>query len=116
MHTGHWSAGGLEPTLDVLKETKGNAAAKVAHSPVLPQDHPTLDNTEIKFNFPPTDAAIRDKHLYECFHGWLESGLKSGSVVPSPPAQIEGGGLDGLNAAIDKLKAGVSGAKIVVSI
>ncbi|KAK4935032.1 hypothetical protein LTR10_023844 [Elasticomyces elasticus] len=117
LHTAHCVVtGGLQPTLDVLRETKGNAAAKVAHSPVLPPDHPTLDNTEITFNFPSMDKAIRDKHMYQCFHGWLQDGLKSGSVVPSPSIQVEDGGLEGLNPALDKLRAGVSGTKIVVPI
>ncbi|KAK3938337.1 chaperonin 10-like protein [Diplogelasinospora grovesii] len=117
LHTAHCVVeGSLQPTLDVLKETKGDAVAKVAHSPVLPPDHPTLDNTEITFNFPPMDPVARDKHMYQCFHGWLQGGLKSGSVVPSPSVQVEGGGLEGLNAALDTLKVGVSGRKIVVPI
>ncbi|KAJ7762983.1 putative zinc binding dehydrogenase [Mycena metata] len=97
-------------------ETKGDAAAKVAHSPPLPADHPTLDKTEITFNFPPLDPAARAKNLYECFHGWLAPRLQSGSVVPSSHIQVEGGGLHGLNEALDKLRAGVSGTKIVVPI
>ncbi|KGO73771.1 Polyketide synthase, enoylreductase [Penicillium italicum] len=117
LHTAHCVVvGGLQPTLDVLKETKGDGAAKVAHSPVLPADHPTLENTTITFNFPSMDSAERSKHMYQCFHGWLKDGLKSASVVPSPALQIEDGGLEGLNPALDKLKAGVSGAKIVLSI
>lgn len=56
LHTAHCVVnGGLQPSLDVLKETKGDAVAKVAHSPVLPPDHPTLDNTEITFHFPSMD-------------------------------------------------------------
>lgn len=106
----------LQPVLDVLKEVKGTAAASVAHSPVLPEDHPTLENTTIQFNFPSMDPSARDKHMYDCFHGWLAPALKSGSVVPSPAIQKEGGGLEGVNAALDKLKAGVSGTKIVVPI
>ncbi|KAL2784108.1 chaperonin 10-like protein [Aspergillus keveii] len=117
LHTAHCVVdGGLQPTLDVLRETKGDEAAKVAHSPVLPPDHPTLDNTQITFNFPPMDPAARDQHVHQCFHGWLADSLKSGSVVPSPSLQVESGGLEGLNAALDKLRAGVSGTKIVVSI
>ncbi|KAL6696869.1 GroES-like protein [Trichoderma pleuroticola] len=90
--------------------------AKVAHSPVLPEGHPTLDNTQITFNFPSMDEAVRNKHFYEVFHGWLSSGLKSGAIVPSPNIQIEGGGLGGVHGALDKLKHGVSGTKIVVPI
>ncbi|KAL7918444.1 GroES-like protein [Trichoderma austrokoningii] len=106
----------LQPTLDVLKETKGEDAARVAHSPVLPQHHPTLDNTTILFNFTPLDQAARDGNIYQCFHGWLAEGLNSNIVVPSPLIQIEAGGLEGLNSALDKLKAGVSSTKIVVPI
>lgn len=108
--------GALQPILDVLKETKGDAPAKVAHSPMLPEGHPTLENTTIIFNFPTMEKADRDKHVYKVFHEWLAGGLKSGSVVPSPKVQVEGGGLEGLNPALDKLKAGVSGTKIVVPI
>ncbi|MCJ1328547.1 hypothetical protein MMC10_005224 [Thelotrema lepadinum] len=108
--------GSLQPTLDVLKATKGDGSVKVVHSPVLPPDAPTLDWAEIKFNFPPMDPTERDQHVYKCFHGWLAAGLKAGTVVPSPRIQIEAGGLEGLNKALDTLKAGVSGTKIVVQV
>lgn len=62
------------------------------------------------------DTAVRDKHIQQCFQGWLQAGLKSGSVVPSPDLQVEVGSLEGLNLALDKSKAGVSGTKIVVPI
>ena len=108
--------GALQPTLDVLKTTKGNAVAKVAHSPLLLPGAPTLDGVEIKFNLPPMDPAERNEHIYKCFHIWLQNGLKSGTVVPSPRVQVEVGGLEGLNKALDTLKAGVSGTKIVVQV
>ncbi|KAK3372909.1 putative zinc binding dehydrogenase [Lasiosphaeria ovina] len=118
LHTSHCVViGSLQPTLDVLKETKGASAARVVYSPPLPPDHPTLDGVEIKWNFPPMQSeVVLNKHMYECFHGWLRNGLESGTVVPSPPVQIEDGGLEGLNAALDKLKVGVSGRKIVLQI
>ena len=34
--------GSLQPTLDVLKKTKGDATASVAYSPPLPPNHPTF--------------------------------------------------------------------------
>ncbi|KXX73817.1 Zinc-binding alcohol dehydrogenase domain-containing protein cipB [Madurella mycetomatis] len=117
MHTAHCViADGLQPILDVLKETKGDSPAKVAHSPVLPPDHPTLENTQIVFTMLPMDAGARDKLIHEYFQVWLNDGLQSGSIVPSPSIKVEGGGLEGLNAALDKLKGGVSGTKIVVPI
>jgi len=110
--------GGLQPTLDVLRETKAaDAKAKVVYSPALPADHPTLENTEIKFNFPPVlmDAEGRSGHFGRCMR-WLEQGLAEGVVVPSPRIQVEGSGLGGINGALDKLREGVRGTKIVVLI
>lgn len=108
--------GSLQPTLDVLKATKGNAVAKVAHAPPLLPGAPTLEGVEINFVLPPMDPAERSDHMYKCFHIWLRDGLKSGTVVPSPRVQVEAGGLEGLNKALDTLKAGVSGTKIVVQV
>jgi len=108
--------GSLQPTLDVLKATKGDEIAKVAHTAPLLPGAPTLDGAEIKFNLPPMDPAERNEHMYKCFHVWLQSGLKSGTVVPSPRFQVETGGLEGLNKALDTLKVGVSGTKIVVKV
>ena len=108
--------GSLQPTLDVLKTTKGDAVAKVAHTPALLPGGPTLDGAEIKFNLPSMDPAERNEHIYKCFHVWLQNSLKSGTVVPSPRVQVEAGGLEGLNKALDTLKAGVSGTKIVVQV
>ncbi|KAL8759695.1 MAG: hypothetical protein Q9199_000567 [Rusavskia elegans] len=106
----------LQQTLDVLKLTKGDGPAKVAHAPLLPEDAPTLEGTEIKFTFPPTDPDERNKHIYKCFNIWLKDGLSSGAVVPSPRIQLVPGGIGGLNDALDTLKAGVSGTKVVVSV
>ncbi|KAI1329925.1 GroES-like protein [Xylariaceae sp. FL0255] len=102
----------MQPCLDVLKETKGDKAAKLTFSPPLPKELPTLDNTEIKWNFP--DMANMKTHYQKVYHELLQNGLKNGSIVPSPPVQVEAGGLEGINAAMDKLTAGVSLTKIVV--
>ena len=117
LNKAHIAAGdGLQAALDVLRETKGDGSAKVAHAPLLPEGHPTLKNTEITFVAPLVDEKERRERMREAFHGWLYEGLKSGGVVPSPRVKVEGGGLEGLNAALDKLKGGVSCAKIVVPI
>jgi D-arabinose 1-dehydrogenase-like Zn-dependent alcohol dehydrogenase len=108
--------GSLQPTLDVIKNIKGDTVVKVAHAPPLLPGAPTLEGADIRFVLPPTDAVKRSDHIYKCFHGWLQNGLNSGSVVPSPRIQVEAGGLEGLNEALDILKGGVSGTKIVVPI
>ncbi|KAI4283247.1 MAG: hypothetical protein L6R38_002289 [Xanthoria sp. 2 TBL-2021] len=106
----------LQQTLDVLKLTKGDGPAKVSHAPLLAEDAPTLEGTEINFTYPPTDPDERNKHIYKCFNIWLKDGLSSGAVVPSPRIQVVPGGIGGLNDALDTLKAGVSGTKVVVSV
>ena len=108
--------GALPPTLDVLKETKGDVVAQVAYCPPIFPGDPTLEGVEITFVQPPQDPQERSEHLRKCFQVWLEEGLKSGTVVPSPKIKVMEGGLGGLNAALDHLKAGVSGTKIVVPV
>ncbi|KAF2220583.1 quinone reductase [Elsinoe ampelina] len=109
--------GGLEPTLEVLKATKDNGVkAVVSHSPMLPEGHPTLDNTEIKFNFPPASPKERDAHFADVFQGWLAGKFEAGSVVPSPPVEVVGRGLKNLNEALDVVRGGVSLKKIVISL
>ena len=108
--------GGLQPTLDVLALTKGEERAKVAHAALLPENHPTLDGTEIIFTFPPTDADQRSEHMHKCFKIWLRDALQSGRIVPSPRIQVVDGGLDNLNEALNLLSAGVSGTKLVVTV
>ncbi|KAI8629362.1 hypothetical protein F5Y19DRAFT_475351 [Xylariaceae sp. FL1651] len=75
-------------------------------------DYPTLDNTEIKWNF--LDGENEDQHYQKVFHEVLQDGPKTRSIFPSPPVEVEASGLEGLNAAMDKLKASASLAKIVV--
>lgn len=108
--------GSLQPTLDVLEKTKGDAIAKVAYAPPLLPGAPTLEGADIKFVLPPMEAAERNDHVFKCFHVWLSDGLEASTVVPSPRIQVEAGGLEGLNKALDTLKAGVSGTKIVVQV
>lgn len=118
MQTAHVvCTGGLDPTLEILKATKDDSVpAKVSHSPMLPENCPTLDNTEIKFNFPSMDKVARDAHISDSFQGWLAEGLKAGTVVPSPPVEVVGKGLESVNKALDAVRAGVSCKKVVVSL
>ncbi|KAL4937924.1 hypothetical protein BDV06DRAFT_232245 [Aspergillus oleicola] len=106
----------LTPILDVLKEVKGDEAAKIAYAPVLPDDAPTVEGIEAKFAFPPTEPDALRKRFAQIFGDWLSNRLAAGEVVPSPHVQVVEGGLDGLNKALDVLKGGVSGAKVVVSL
>jgi NADPH:quinone reductase-like Zn-dependent oxidoreductase len=50
------------------------------------------------------------------YNNFLESALADGVVKPAPPADVVGHGVESMQKAVDKLKAGVSGAKIVVTL
>ena len=54
-----------------------------------------MEGVEITFNLPPMDPAERDAHCREVFHVFLQDGLQSGDVVPSPRIQVEEGGVRG---------------------
>jgi len=53
------------------------------------------------------------KAVYEDF---LPKALASGHVIPFPPAEVVGHGLDAIQEACKKQKAGVSAKKIVVTL
>ncbi|KAK3186831.1 hypothetical protein K4F52_004275 [Lecanicillium sp. MT-2017a] len=104
----------LQPTLDVIRQTKGDKTAKVAHAPLLPADVQAPDGVEVKFTFPPTDPDEKKRHMRECFGVWLDASLRAGDVVPSPKVEVVPGGLGGVNEALDRLRSGVSATKLVI--
>lgn len=106
----------LQQTLDVLALTKGDALARVAHAPLIPENAPSLENVEIKFTHPPAEEDARNRHIRQCYHGWLKDGLESGQVIPSPRIHTIAGGLIKVNEALDALRAGVSATKVVVTL
>ncbi|KAL3471852.1 chaperonin 10-like protein [Aspergillus californicus] len=109
--------GTLQSVFDVLKETRGDEPAKVAHAPPLFPDAPKCEGVDVQFVLPPMEETARTEYMYQVFQGWLKEGLAAGTVVPSPRVQVEGErGLEGLNAALDVLSKGVSGVKIVVRV
>ena len=59
----------------------------------------------------------QDKALGKAIYGdFLPEALKSGRVKPAPKADVVGHGVEHIQAAVDKLKAGVSGSKVVVTL
>lgn len=50
------------------------------------------------------------------FNEWLSDRLEDGTVVAAPPVEIVPGGVGGAQAALDKLKAGVSAVKLVLAV
>jgi NADPH:quinone reductase-like Zn-dependent oxidoreductase len=50
------------------------------------------------------------------FNGYLQECLANGSIVSAPQFQVVPGGIQAAQNALDKLKAGVSGTKLVVTV
>lgn len=50
------------------------------------------------------------------FNEYLEKTLMDGSIVSAPKVELVPGGIDGLQKALDRSKAGVSGRKLVVEV
>lgn len=50
------------------------------------------------------------------YRDFLPQALANGSFVPAPPPKIVGQGLEALQTALETLKSGVSGAKVVVTL
>ncbi|KAL4807610.1 chaperonin 10-like protein [Aspergillus unguis] len=110
----------LQPVLDVLEAlgqvNGGGKTARVGHAPPLFPGHATLDGVDVRFSQPPGDPSARDEFIRRVFQDWVRPGLQGGTVVPSPRVRAIPGGLGGLDEALDVLKEGVSGTKLVVTI
>jgi NADPH:quinone reductase-like Zn-dependent oxidoreductase len=50
------------------------------------------------------------------FNDYLQNSLKKGNIVPAPKVEVAGGGIAAAQKVLDKLKAGVSGKKLVVTL
>lgn len=50
------------------------------------------------------------------FNDYLQNALQNGSIVPAPKIEVAGWGIAAAQKVFDKLKAGVSGKKLVVTL
>ncbi|MCJ1470083.1 hypothetical protein MMC07_008728 [Pseudocyphellaria aurata] len=108
------AVGDLKPCLDILKEFKEKGDLKVASAPRLPENAPSEEDVEIKFVMAPNDAKERAEHFHFIFGVWLKEKLETGEFVPSPKIKVVEGGLEAAQKALDELKSGVSGTKLVL--
>lgn len=90
---------------------------RVASAPVLKDFVPELiAEGGVKVTFvvnPQEDLLGFAEWVYQ---NWLKKNLANGEYIPSPKVTVVEGGLEGLNEALDKLKKGVSGTKLVVEV
>jgi len=110
------AAGSLQSCLDILKESKGEGTAKLATAIPLSEDSPTVEGVEVKFVSAPEDEKERDEHFHFVFGVWLKEKLEKKEFVPSPRVKVIEGGLESVNKALDELKGGVSGVKLVLEV
>jgi NADPH:quinone reductase-like Zn-dependent oxidoreductase len=106
----------LEPCLEVLKESKGSGTAKLAYARPLAPDSPQAEGVEVKFISSPSDEAERTEFFHFVCNVWLKEKLEKGQFVPSPKIEVVPGGLQSANKALDQLKKGVSGTKLVLEL
>ncbi|KAK8152440.1 hypothetical protein BC567DRAFT_238930 [Phyllosticta citribraziliensis] len=113
---GYDAVGQLQSCLDVLKESKGDGVAKLAEAVPMSEESPTVDGVVAKFIAASSDMDEREEQYRFIFNVWLQEKLASGQFVPSPKLRVIDGGLHSVNQALDTLKNGVSGEKLVLEI
>lgn len=109
------AVGSLPQCAEILKTLKGNETAKIASAP-QPKNAPKTNGVEVKFVRPSKDEKERDKVFGFIMNSWLTDKLASGEFVPSPHLEVVGRRLEDLDEDLDRLKAGVSGKKLVVEL
>ncbi|KAF7871684.1 hypothetical protein EAF04_003791 [Stromatinia cepivora] len=110
------AAGALQSILDILKAAKGDDVAKLASAVRLGPQPPTVDGIDVKFVSAPLDIVERDEWSQWLYWTWLKEKLQTGEFVPSPRIKVVDGGLESANKALDELKGGVSGVKLVLEV
>lgn len=105
----------LKATAEVLLGS-GGRGSKLAHVLPWPESEPKPDGVEL--------LSVSGEHIWTTrkdiatwlFHDFLPLALEKGVIVPSPKLQVVEGGLNGLQSAMDSVKNGVSGQKLVVKL
>jgi len=107
--------GTFEPCSEVLERSMEGSKTLITTLP-WPQDKPHPDGVEVQF-LPGFILWTEEKQLSTwLFHDYLPSVLENRLIVPSPKVQVVEGGLESVQTAMDKLKAGVSCTKLVIKL
>lgn len=106
-------AGNEEATKNVIQVTAKLGGGFIAHAPLLPDNLDVPATVEIKFVWGLINGMDFASAVYRDF---LPQALESGQFKPVPTAKVAGHGLEGIQGALDMLKAGVSATKLVVKL
>lgn len=110
------AAGALQSILEILNAAKGDDVAKLASAVSLGPQPPIVEGVNIKFVAAPKDPAERSEWCQWLYWTWLKEKLLTREFLPSPTIKVVDGGLGSANKALDELKGGVSGVKLVLEV
>lgn len=117
VQVGYDAVGGKQKSCsEILSKLNGKRAVRLATATPPPPDFAPIDGVEVKFITAPTDEKNRAEHFHFIFNVWLREKLWNGQIVPSPKLKVVDGGLQSANKALDELKVGVSGVKLVLEV
>lgn len=71
---------------------------------------------ECKFVVPPLEEKEQEQFFTFAMAVWLKQQLAAGTFTPTPKPEVIPGGFGAIDAALDKLKGGVSNTKLVVEV
>ncbi|ETI19479.1 hypothetical protein G647_09313 [Cladophialophora carrionii CBS 160.54] len=111
--TAYRAIGDLQPVVDVVATFGGG---KVASAPQVNENTSQHETVKVKFVMGPQEPTAVARHLEFVLHEWLAPRLQAGTFVPAPKARVVDGGLGAVDAALDILKGGVSGEKLVLEV
>jgi NADPH:quinone reductase-like Zn-dependent oxidoreductase len=108
--------GDLGAITSILEQVRGDKIARIASAPLVPQDAKKVDGVVVTFVQTPADPKEAHDYFEWVFNHWLKEKLATGEYVASPHLKVVGKGLEDINKALDELKQGVSGVKLVVEL
>ncbi|KAK9449308.1 chaperonin 10-like protein [Limtongia smithiae] len=117
LNTGFDAVGATADCLQVLREfvDANGVPTRLAEAVPMFGNAPQADGVIVKFIVSPLDDAERAEFTRFVF-AWLATAIDEGRFVPSPPVRIMEGGLASADKAMDILRAGVSGTKLVIEV
>jgi NADPH:quinone reductase-like Zn-dependent oxidoreductase len=105
----------LKSALEVLEQS-GGKGSKLAFLAFWPEDQMKPDGLEISHVAGESIRGDRKDLSVWLFDEFLTKALEEGTIVPSPKVKVVDGGLGSLQTALDLLKEGVHGEKLVVKL
>jgi NADPH:quinone reductase-like Zn-dependent oxidoreductase len=115
------AVGALDECSQIAKGANPAATTKLASAPWVAEDT-SKEGLDVKFIVSPEDAVERGRWLHFVFAEWLSVELAEKRFKPSPKPKLvksktpAKGGLKLIDDAIDEMKNGVSGVKLIVEL